>query len=329
MSPLAALLALALAVSLGAGGIWASTEAEPEGPLYGVKLAVERLQLQTTTAAHERAQVRLNQLEARTAEMERLLAQNRLQVAAHLALGTENQAEAVQAEIGSISGEAERLAARNRLQTALEARERVLARVCEQAPAEAQPALLRVRDRLRELLHKMAGAPDTPPVNRWGTGQAEPPAPQQNQFGKHDEPGAGPGAGARPLTTPTGAPMQAGRTATPVATHSPAATPGNASGGHATAIPGIGPGPGPYISPTGTPHSGWATPGPHGTQTCTPQPQSTPGAGSTPQATSGPHATPAAPGPGPQPTGEPHRPGPAPTPNPAPQPSPGQQGPRP
>ncbi|MHB1417485.1 MAG: DUF5667 domain-containing protein [Chloroflexota bacterium] len=149
--PVPAIIVLALVLAFSGGGaVYASQDALPGDYLYGVKTAVEDVQLQLATTEQTRTQVHLDLAAKRLAEMERLAAQARFAETNRLATQYEQhltQAGVLTPEPNAAEGEAKIAQLQEQLQT----HERVLAQTSAKASGNAEPALAQLRQELRIL----------------------------------------------------------------------------------------------------------------------------------------------------------------------------------
>ncbi|MDA8219000.1 MAG: DUF5667 domain-containing protein [Dehalococcoidales bacterium] len=149
--PVPAIIVLALLLAFSGGGaVYASQDALPGDYLYGVKTAVEDVQLQLATTEQTRTQVHLDLAAKRLAEMERLATQARFEETNRLATQYEqhlSQAGVLTPEPNTAEGDA-KLA---KLQEQLQTRERVLAQTNAEASGNEVPLLAQLQQELRIL----------------------------------------------------------------------------------------------------------------------------------------------------------------------------------
>jgi hypothetical protein len=257
----AALAAIAILFGVMAGVVQASAASLPGQPLYGVKLATERIQLALTSQPASRAALERAMAEERLDEIVALL-QRQQAIGSSVSNRAMRQLEQALAASAQLQDPAAAQALQQ-LAEAIRQREQAMLGAAGELPEPLMRELLREMERVRQEAHAGQGDPDG--LRR-----------RLRQ-------------GAPTDTEPTGQP---GATQVPQSP-SPSGTPGPAHTPQHTGSPGQTPGAGATSQPTGGPQAS-RTPEPSATSQTSepPHPSRTPGADVTPGPTGGPNSTP-------------------------------------
>ncbi|MSQ23497.1 MAG: hypothetical protein EXR58_02940 [Chloroflexi bacterium] len=260
------LVAVALVTSSGA--VYASEQALPGEPFYGVKLAVEQVRLATARDEQSRFEVRLDIAEHRLAEIDRSAATNN---EAALQAAAQSYADVMAEASNSLPVLPDNTAGRviERLQSNLQQQQQVLARIAENAPPNARDSVVMAQAVAQKGLGRAnasSNAPTNPtprtssPTDSKGSGGGDSGGTDPLESSRRSvtpsttsRPATGPAAdlratpttgeraswdagGATTTTTPAGTPPTRA-VATPSATTSSTVTPIPGFGEEATSVP--------------------------------------------------------------------------------------------
>lgn len=141
-APLIAGLLLAFLVAAGGGVAYAAQDSLPGDALYGVKNALEQVQMALAASDEARAELHMALAAKRVEEVQRAAAAGRGDAARAAAEGFLSHVGQVETYVGSASASGKDVEAlRERLQANLERQQAVLAEVLEKAPDSAKDAI--------------------------------------------------------------------------------------------------------------------------------------------------------------------------------------------